>query len=25
LFDTTRIHATKAAEWALSEEVNLPD
>jgi aspartate racemase len=24
LFDTTRIHATKAAEWALSEEVNFP-
>jgi aspartate racemase len=25
LFDTTAIHARKAAEWALSEEVNLPD
>jgi aspartate racemase len=25
VFDTTRIHATKAAEWALSEEGKLPD
>jgi aspartate racemase len=24
LFDTTAIHASKAAEWALTEEVNFP-
>jgi aspartate racemase len=24
IFDTTSIHARKAAEWALSEEVNFP-
>jgi len=25
MFDTTRIHASEAAEWALSEEEKLPD
>jgi aspartate racemase len=24
VFDTTAIHASKAAEWALTDEVNFP-